>query len=344
MASEAPPFWWKPVDWRARALGPAAAIYGAVAARRMSRKDAPGADAPVLCVGNLTVGGTGKTPVAIAMTAAARAAGFNPGVVSRGHGGRQRKAHLVDLEHDTAADVGDEPLLLARHAPVAVSPKRIDAAQMLVRYGCDFLIMDDGFQSARLAYDYALLLIDARHGVGNGRVIPAGPVRAPIGAQLRRADAIVRMGEGNAAERMVRYAARAAKPVFNAAACPVDAGWVAGQRLLAFSGIGHPRRFYDSLKQQGGEVVEARSFPDHHVFTREQLQELDAEARKQGLRLVTTEKDYVRLTASLLPKGFLERLLVLKIAARFEEPGVPARIIQDTADAYQRRKFGAASG
>lgn len=341
MASEAPPFWWEPVDWRAYALSPASAIYGAVAARRMVRPDAPAIAAPVLCVGNFTVGGTGKTPVSIAMAGAARAAGFKPGIVSRGHGGSKRDAHLVDPENDTAAHVGDEPLLLARHAPVAVSPRRVDAAEMLVRYGCDFLIMDDGFQSARLQVDYALLVVDARHGLGNGRVIPAGPLRAPLLDQIRRASAILRMGHGDAADKVVRMAARAGRPTYDAVAEPVAAAWVAGGRFLAFAGIGHPERFFDTIERTGGEVVESRVFPDHHVFSLEQLTDIDIEAANSGLEMITTEKDAVRLTASMTPDGFHERLNVLKIAAKFENSDIPGRIIAETAAAYRRRKFTA---
>lgn len=338
MASEAPPFWWEPADWRAHALAPASALYGWVAARRMTREGVGAVDAPVLCVGNFTVGGTGKTPVAIAFAEAARAAGLRPGMISRGHGGSSRSARLVNPKSDSAALVGDEPLVLARHAPVAVSRKRIDAAEMLIREGCDFLIMDDGFQSARIRIDYALMVVDAGHGVGNGRVIPGGPLRAPLVEQLRRADAVLRMGAGDAAEPVVRMAARAGKPIHDAAVRPIDAEWAAGRRVLAFAGIGHPRRFFDTLARAGAEVVEQRVFADHHVFSSEQVAELDAAARKAGLDLVTTEKDAARLTASLVPDGFRERLRVLKVAARFENPDVPGRIVAEAVAAYKARK------
>lgn len=339
MVSEAPPFWWEPLDWRARMLAPAAAIYGKVAAGRMARKGVPAVAAPVICVGNFTVGGTGKTPVSIALAAAARSAGFAPGLISRGHGGSKRSAHAVDLEQDSAAAVGDEPLLLARQAPVAVSPKRIDAAQMLVGSGCDFLIMDDGFQSARLLADYSLLVVDARHGVGNARVIPAGPLRAPLVEQLRRADGVLLMGQGNAADAVVRNAARAGKPVFQAEAQPLVEPWLSGGRFLAFAGIGHPSRFFDTVRRAGGDVVRERIFPDHHVFSLEQLTALQTEAREEGLQLVTTEKDAVRLTAGLEPKAFRDNLRVLKITAQFENPDTPAALVRETAANYRLRRF-----
>lgn len=338
MASEAPPFWWEPADWRAWMLAPVSAIYGRIAVSRMNRTAVPGVDVPVLCVGNFTVGGVGKTPVSIALAHAAQARGLTPGIVSRGHGGSARRAHLVDLENDTAAIVGDEPLLLAYHAPTAVSPKRIDAAQLLVRHGCDFLIMDDGFQSARLRYNYALLVVDARHGIGNGSVIPGGPLRAPLKDQVRRADAVLRMGDGDAADHVIRLAARAGKPVFEAAARPSAAGWVAGKRLFAFAGIGHPQRFFDTLQRAGGELVEARAFPDHHVFSREQLIELAAAASAASAQLITTEKDLVRMSASLVPDGFRQRLSVLKIVAAFEYAETVDRILDETRQAFERRR------
>ena len=152
------------------------------------------------------------------------------------------------------------------------------------------------------------------------------------------------MGQGDAADRLIRIAARAAKPIYRASSQPVEAAWVTGRRLLAFSGIGHPERFHDSLKALGGEIVEARNFPDHHVYSRDQIGQLDQAAARQGLGLVTTEKDAARLTATVLPQGFMERLLVLKIAARFEDPDIPLRIIRQTAANFQRRRFALRSG
>lgn len=150
MVSEAPPFWWDKPDWRALSLAPAAWLYGAVAGRRLLKAEPPKISLPVLCVGNFTVGGAGKTPTAIAFSAGAKARGLNPGIVSRGYGGAYKGLHVVDPAHDSARYVGDEPLLLARHASVALCPDRLKAARYLQALGCDFIIMDDGFQSARL--------------------------------------------------------------------------------------------------------------------------------------------------------------------------------------------------
>jgi tetraacyldisaccharide 4'-kinase len=178
MTSEAPPFWWEPADWRAFLLSPFSGVYAAVAANRIKNAPREKMAVPVLCVGNFTVGGSGKTPVAIALAAKAKATGLRPGFLSRGYGGSFDKPQLVDAGRDSARHVGDEPLLLARHAPVAVARDRAAAARLLIDKGCDFLVMDDGFQSARIHFDYGLIVIDALRGTGNGHVIPGGPLRA----------------------------------------------------------------------------------------------------------------------------------------------------------------------
>ncbi|HHZ10031.1 MAG TPA: tetraacyldisaccharide 4'-kinase [Rhizobiales bacterium] len=340
MASEAPPFWWTAPDWRAYALLPLSAVYGAVAARRMVSAARQKVDLPVLCVGNLTVGGTGKTPVAIALARQALAMKLVPGFLSRGHGGGFSHPHIVDPRGDSARHVGDEPLLLAEHAPVAVTANRAAGAKILTERGCDFLIMDDGFQSARIHIDFALLVVDAMRGIGNGHVIPGGPLRAPVVGQLRFADAIVKMGDGDAADGVIRMAARANRPVFEARARPRNPETVAGRRVLAFSGIGNPQKFYRSLQESGAELVATRSFPDHHQFMADELGELAIQADKAGLDLVTTAKDAVRLRhAKGVPEGFAERLRVLEIDAVFETDPVPERIIADTLAAWRKRQL-----
>ena len=341
MASEAPPFWWGKPDWRAYALSPLSLAYGAVARRQMRRAKRRKVDAPVLCIGNFTVGGSGKTPVAIALAARARAMGLKPGILSRGHGGSfSAEPHLVDARHDAAKHVGDEPLLLAEHAPVAVSPDRAAGAALLMeRQGCDFLIMDDGFQSARLHMDFALLVVDARFGLGNGHVIPGGPLRARLRDQLLYTDALLKMGEGTAADALVRRAARAGKPIFDARVRPRDAEMFAGRQFLAFAGIGHPEKFFDSVTQAGGTVAVRRPFPDHHLYAQDELADLLALARKSGLDLVTTAKDAARLRHGPLPSGFQESLKVLGIETVFDPPHVPERIIEETLAAWRRRRL-----
>ena len=341
MASDAPPFWWEKPDWRAYALFPISSLYGAVARRRMNTAKREKIDLPVLCIGNLTVGGAGKTPVAIALAQTAARLDLKPGFLSRGYGGSFAGPHLVDPRHDSARHVGDEPLLLAEHAPVAVTPNRAVGAKLLVEQGCDFLIMDDGFQSARLHFDFALLVVDARRGIGNGHIIPGGPVRAPLIDQLRRADAVLKMGDGNAADLVIRRAARAGKPIFEAAARSRRSDQMAGKRFLAFAGIGNPEKFYDTVERAGGIVAMTRSFGDHHFYADDELADLVRTADSAELELATTAKDAARLrNGSAAAQALLDRLHVVDIDAIFEPSHIPERIIQETISNWRERRLG----
>jgi tetraacyldisaccharide 4'-kinase len=339
MARRAPPFWWRKPGPKALALWPAGALYGAVAARRMASAPRQRVGLAVLCVGNLTIGGSGKTPVATALADCAAAMGLKPGFLSRGHGARPGPPRLVS-EADEAADVGDEPLLLAGHGPVAVGRDRAAGAQLLIEAGCDLAIMDDGFQSAQLHMDYALIVVDAAFGIGNGHVLPAGPLRAPVLRQLAFADAVLRMGRGPAADQVVRLAARAGKPVFDAIAAPRDPGRLAGRRFLAFAGIGHPEKFFATLRETGAEIAVEKAFGDHHPYTQWQLRDLMAEARAARLELATTAKDAVRLAGVTLPPGFRQMLAILQIDAVFDPPQAPARMIGEALSAFRRRRLG----
>lgn len=342
MASEAPPFWWEKPDWRAYALWPFSALYGAVARYRLNNAPRRQVDVPVICVGNFTVGGTGKTPVAIALAAAAKAVHLTPGFLSRGHGGSFSQPHLVDPHHDVAKHVGDEPLLLADHAPVAVTANRAAGAKLLAEQGCDLLIMDDGFQSARIHIDYALIVIDSNRGLGNGHIIPGGPMRAPLLDQLRFADAVLKMGEGDGADAVVRMASRANKPVFEAALQPRPDESVVGRRFLAFAGIGDPGKFFETVRQMGGLLERSRPFPDHHVYTAEDFAELTELAEKEGLTLVTTAKDAVRLRhGTAEATEFLAKLHIVEVDAMFVAGATPARIIDEALAACRKRAAAA---
>lgn len=338
LAGAAPDFWWRKADWRSAALRPLAAVYGAVAVHRMRHAPRVPVEVPVLCVGNFTVGGEGKTPVAIALARKAREMGLNPGFLSRGHGGAHGGLHRVDASGDDAAMVGDEPLLLARAAPTVVARDRVDGARRLIGEGCDLIIMDDGFQSAHLAMDFALMVMDARRGLGNGLVLPAGPLRAPLDEQMRHADALLCMGEGDGAQDVPNRFERAGKAVFRAAVQPVNVDDFRGRRVLAFAGIGNPSKFFDSLRSAGAEVAVARPFPDHHPYTHAELQALLAEAEAQGLALVTTEKDLVRIsTGTGTGAALREKILCLRIEAVFSGQDDAARIIEQTISRGRER-------
>lgn len=341
-AGEAPPFWWEKADWRAAMLWPVSALYGAAATVRMARARRAKMPVPVLCVGNFTVGGEGKTPIAIALARQARRQGLKPGFLSRGHGGSLNHAHMVDPDGDSVRLVGDEPLLLARHAPTAVTPDRAAGARLLARAGCDLVIMDDGFQSARIHIDYALMVVDGHRGLGNGRTIPAGPLRAPLVAQLSRADAIVRMGGGEAADGVVRMAARAGRPIFDARLKPKGVRALKGKHFLAFAGIGNPAKFFETLEAAGARVAQARPFADHHAYTDEDLRDLAALADEKTLALITTTKDMARLThGTSATRAFAQRVGVLEVEAVFEPAGAAQTILRDTLAAWHKR---AASG
>ncbi|GAA5626267.1 tetraacyldisaccharide 4'-kinase [Brucella sp. NBRC 12953] len=340
MASEAPPFWWDKPNWRAYGLAPLSWIYGAVAGRRLLKAEPPKVPAPVLCIGNFTVGGAGKTPTAIAFAKAAKERGLHPGIVSRGYGGNYKGLHIVDPSADSARHVGDEPLLLARHAPVALCPDRLKSALELHQRGCDFIIMDDGFQSARLHTDFSLLVVDSTRGIGNGKVIPAGPLRAPLTDQMRKTDAVLRIGKGAEADFVVRQASRAGRAVYEAQLQPSSSADVAGNRWLAFAGIGNPSKFFASVQQAGGEVAEGKTFPDHYSYQPDDIAKLIETAEKLGVGLITTAKDHVRLvTMSDVPNAFIRNLAVLDVALAFERKDAVGRILDTAIERYKVRSI-----
>ncbi|OYR08520.1 tetraacyldisaccharide 4'-kinase [Brucella thiophenivorans] len=338
MASEAPPFWWGKPDWRAYGLAPLSWVYGAVAGRRLLKAEPPNIAAPVLCIGNFTVGGAGKTPTAIAFAKAAKERGLRPGIVSRGYGGNYTGLHIVDPSNDSARHVGDEPLLLARHAPVALCPDRLKSAQKLLKRGCDFIIMDDGFQSARLHADFSLVVVDSTRGIGNGHMIPAGPLRASLTDQLRKTDAVLRIGKGREADFVVRQASRAGRPIYEAQLLPSSSSEVKAKRWLAFAGIGNPAKFFASVEQAGGEVVESRTFPDHYSYQPDDIRKLSETAQKLGLGLITTAKDHVRLvTMSDVPDKFIRDLAVLDVDLQFERKDALRHILDMAVEQFKTR-------
>lgn len=339
MVSEAPPFWWTKPDWRARALWPISQLYGWIAGRRMRSRRRAQVPVPVICVGNFTVGGAGKTPTAIAIARAARARGLKPGFLSRGYGGSLDVTTVVDPHHHRARAVGDEPLLLAREALTVISRKRIKGALKLVEEGADLIIMDDGFQSARLVFDYALIVIDTRRGIGNGHLVPGGPVRAPLGEQMRQASALLAIGDGAAADRLIRQAARAGKAIHPATLVTVGAGDLAGQAVMAWSGIADNEKFFRTVRETGAQLQMTRSFPDHHFLGEDEAAELLQQAEDLGCGLVTTAKDSVRLGGGHgRSEELQEKSRVIEVEIRFDDPKGPDAIIDAAiANARQRK-------
>lgn len=290
-----PPAFWRSRGPLATLLRPSAALYGAVAAWRMEREGERAA-LPVICVGNFTVGGAGKTPTALRLAALLAAMGERPAFLTRGYGGSSPGPLRVDPARHRAAEVGDEPLLLARAAPTIVGRDRPAGARLAVETGAGVLVMDDGLQNPSLAKDLSFAVVDAATGVGNGLPLPAGPLRAPLDAQWPRIDAVVLVGDGAAGEALAREAARRGKPVLRARLTPgPEAAALRGRPVLAFAGIGRPEKFFETLEALGATVGCRRAFPDHHPYTVAEVNGLVAEAVAEGLTPVTTEKDYVRI-------------------------------------------------
>ncbi|MCX8996306.1 tetraacyldisaccharide 4'-kinase [Rhizobiaceae bacterium BDR2-2] len=338
MMAGTPSFWWKPPGWQALALWPLSLLYGFVSGRRMRRAAGFAASVPVLCVGNFTLGGAGKTPTALALAEAARARGLVPGFLSRGYGGSLGGGVLVDPARHTAALVGDEPLLLARSAVTAVSRKRVDGARLLAGQGVDLIIMDDGFQSARIAIDFALIVADARRGVGNGLGFPAGPLRAPLSIQAAAASALLAVGEGEACASLASDFLACGKPVFSAALEPEPAEDLRGARVLAFAGIADPAKFQRTLEGLGAEVAERRDFADHAPLSDVEIGALLRDAASRGLKLVTTAKDAARLAGrDGLAAELLAATRVVKVKMAFADPQAPQKIVAAAMDAGKAR-------
>ncbi len=293
-----PAFWHRPRSLTSLLLTPLGALYGLVAGLRM-RREGLDAGVPVLCVGNYHVGGAGKTPTVLALTKLLRDLGETPVVLSRGYGGRLHGPIRVDPARHAALDVGDEPLMMARTVPVVVARDRVDGVALAKSQGASVILMDDGFQNPAIAKNVSLIVIDGDRGLGNARVFPAGPLRAPLPPQLERTDALVVVGDGTAAATVAAAIAAQGKPVLSAHLRADEASVAAlhGKRVLAFAGIGDPVRFFRTLRAFGIEVVAERAFPDHHAFSKNEIAELIDEAKRDALTPVTTEKDLARLHA-----------------------------------------------
>jgi tetraacyldisaccharide 4'-kinase len=315
---------------------PLAAAYGAVAANRLARQ---GVDAgiPVLCVGNYHVGGAGKTPAVLALAALLREAGEAPIVLSRGYGGKLRGPVLVDPARHAAADVGDEPLMMAQRVPVVVARDRVEGAALARSQGASVILMDDGFQNPAVAKDASLIVIDGERGIGNACVFPAGPLRAPLAPQLARTDALVIVGGGAAADPVAAAVAARGGLVLRAYLKP-DAASVAalrGKRVLAFAGIGDPPRFFRTLRASGIEVIAEKTFADHHPFAKSDIEAMTARARRDALTLVTTEKDLSRLRGT----AAAHNIVPFSVTLKFDDETKLLRFATDRLFKARAKKF-----
>ena len=287
----APEFWTRG-GLAARLLEPLAWSHRAASAARRALVHPQRAPVPVVCIGNLVAGGAGKTPVALSLGRRLAARGMAPYFLSRGYGGAIAGPLAVDPTRHRADAVGDEPLLLAAVAPTWIARDRVAGARAAAAAGAGLILMDDGFQNPTLAKDLALLVIEGAYGFGNGRVIPAGPLREAPATALARADAVVLLGE----DETSLLPHLGGKPVLRGHLAPIDAADWRAAPVLAFAGIARPEKFFRSLAAAGARVIAQRGFPDHHPYREAELAALLAEATAGGARLVTTEKDWVRLS------------------------------------------------
>lgn len=308
-----PAFWWYETPTiAARCLAPLGRIYGWLTLRRMAGKAAH-ASCPVICIGNFTTGGSGKTPVAIHVAQNLIARGETPVFLSRGYGGRVSSATRVDPAIHSAADVGDEPLLLARTAPVIVSHDRVAGAGLAGAQGASVIVMDDGLQNPSLHKDLVLAVIDAQSGFGNGLVFPAGPLRAPLAGQMPFVDAAIVIGDELATADVL--ARLGALPVIRASLAPTAtlSDRLRGQKVIAMAGIGLPAKFEATLKAAGADVVDRHFVADHAPYGVAELQAVAERAASRGAWVATTEKDLVRIGAQM-PPALATRLITVPVS------------------------------
>lgn len=295
-----PPAFWTVQEGRDAApvlralLTPLSWAYAAATARRIAKASPLRLAAPVISVGNLTAGGAGKTPIVRGLCYWLRDRGIDAHVISRGYGGRLAGPLQVDLQRHIAMDVGDEPCMLAKDLSVWVARDRAAGGLAALAAGAQAIVLDDGHQNPELCKDLSVVVVDAETGLGNGRVLPAGPLREPAAVGLERADAVILMGPG--------------EPDLPAHGLPVLRGCLQSNASLrpgpkvAFCGIGRPAKFEETLQALGADVVSMAPFPDHHPYSPADLDRLQRLARAHGASLVTTEKDAARL-GSALPAG-----------------------------------------
>jgi tetraacyldisaccharide 4'-kinase len=314
-----PEFWNNPKDRPglvARLLSPMAALWSWSTRRRLANGEWEKLPVPVICVGNINIGGTGKTPTVIALAERLKAHGLTPHVVTRGHGGSLSGPVQVLERSHKASEVGDEPLLISAFCPVWVARDRAAGGWAAVEAGADAIILDDGFQNPSLMKDISIVVADAETGFGNGRVIPAGPLREPLGVGLGRADLVLSIGSPKAQEKFSADWPQCREvPRVTGWLKPLETGmdWQ-GHKVFAFAGIGRPEKFFATLRGMGADILHTEALADHQALSRRLLERLEADAFFKGAQLVTTEKDAVRL-----PEDYRFKVLTLPVRLEIDD-------------------------
>lgn len=290
------PFWWyRKQSVLASLLAPLGRLYGGMVEGRFKRATPYRTRLPVICIGNFTAGGGGKTPTAIAVARILLAQGERPAFLTRGYGGANAGPTLV-REDANASDVGDEPLLLAAVAPTVVSADRVAGTKNIEATGATIIVMDDGFQNPSLHKDLSLIAVDAASGIGNGLIMPAGPLRAPLQVQINRADALIVIGEGGSTASLADAFTQRGKTVLQAIIAPnCDPRWLGVMPAIGFAGIARPGKFFATLRANGARLIDTHAFPDHHRYIEREARRLLDAAEEKNAMLVTTEKDWARL-------------------------------------------------
>ena len=302
------PKYWSKKCFVATVLRPFGEVYALVTKLRNKYQKSKHVNIPVVCVGNLTAGGSGKTPVALSIMYMMKKKYHNPMFVTRGYGGKLNNV-IVDRQENTAEQVGDEPLLLSRLAPTVVNSNRYKAAVRAFEEGADAIVMDDGFQNPTLVKDLSFLVFDGSFGIGNELCVPAGPMREKFDNGLKRADAVIILGEDKQNLQMMI----SGLPVFHGKVVPLSKPDF-NRNVIAFAGIGHPQKFYDTLLAMGADLIATRDFSDHHKYTEEELQSLIDFAKDTSSDLYTTTKDYVKI-----PYHMRAEFKVLEIGIKWAE-------------------------